>query len=185
MVQVLQLKYTVSTMSGHSRPSSKGKEVYSHSLTDSKGQVQNVKAARVYVFSNDSVYEDDENEKVEFEMPEIRARRGQGQGDASTFAPAEEEESFFEKEISDGETLQSLSLKYACPVSKLRTIFFVSLRIKLQNLKIDLMHVGNGRESLRVVSFPAVRHCGYETEPLLSLVIWKANFVSLCTKTLF
>jgi hypothetical protein len=117
MVQVLQLKYTVSTMSGHKRPSSRGREVHSHTLTDSRGQVQNVKAARVYIFSNDDVYEDDESEKVEFEMPEIRSRRGQGHDTSANMAPAEEEESFFEKEITDGETLQSLALKYACPVS--------------------------------------------------------------------
>lgn len=101
-------------MSGHSRPSSRGREVHSHTLTDRKGQVQNVKAARVYVFGDSDLAEDDSNENVEFEMPEIRARRGQN-GDHSRLGD-EDDEVFYEKEINEGETLQSLSLKYSCPV---------------------------------------------------------------------
>ena len=62
-------------MSGHSRPSTRGREVHSHTLTDRKGQVQNVKAARVYVFGDGDLAEDDSNENVVFEMPEIRVRR--------------------------------------------------------------------------------------------------------------
>ena len=104
-------------MSGYSRPSSRGraKEVYSHSITNSKGQVQNVKAARVYVFGDGDVIDDDEN--VEFELPEIRSRRGQLGADSISSYQNEEQEAFFEKEIGEGETLQSLALKYACPVS--------------------------------------------------------------------
>lgn len=104
-------------MSGHSRPSTRGKEVLSHTLTDRKGQLQNVKAARVYVFGDGDLVED-EDENVEFEMPEVRSRRGQAGGPSSSLQPAgEEDEVFYEKEIGEGETLQSLALKYSCPVS--------------------------------------------------------------------
>ena len=42
--------------------------------SETAGLVHNVKAARVYVFGNDSVAEEDEN--VEYEMPEMRSRKG-------------------------------------------------------------------------------------------------------------
>lgn len=103
-------------MSGHSRPSTRGREVHSHTLTDRKGQVQNVKAARVYVFGDGDLAEDDSNENVVFEMPEIRVRRGQNGGTVPSNEAAEDDEVFYEKEIIEGDTLQSLSLKYSCPV---------------------------------------------------------------------
>lgn len=101
---------------GSLRPFTRGREILSHAIADYKGQVQNVKAARVYIFGDDDIVEDDENDQTEFEMPEIRSRRGQ-QGIGSG-GRLEEEKFYFEKEIVDGETLQSVSLKYACPVSK-------------------------------------------------------------------
>ncbi|KAL8602237.1 hypothetical protein ACOMHN_022750 [Nucella lapillus] len=127
-------------MSGHNRPSSKGREIFSHVLTDRQGQVQNVKAARVYVFGEDNLVEDDNGETVEFEMPAIRARRGANEGGVSSLQAADEEEDvFYEKEIVEGETLQSLSLRYACPVSELKRInnlmkdqdFFARRKLKI------------------------------------------------------
>ncbi|PVD19765.1 hypothetical protein C0Q70_20256 [Pomacea canaliculata] len=105
---------------GSLRPFTRGREILSHAIADYKGQVQNVKAARVYIFGDDDIVEDDENDQTEFEMPEIRSRRGQ-QGIGSG-GRLEEEKFYFEKEIVDGETLQSVSLKYACPVSELKRI---------------------------------------------------------------
>ena len=84
-------------MSGHSRPSKKGREVLSHALTDRHGQVQNVKAARVYVFGDGNQIEDDLDENVEYEMPEIRARRGPGSAAAVTEPKQAEEETFFDR----------------------------------------------------------------------------------------
>nr|KAG5706571.1 hypothetical protein BaRGS_028742 [Batillaria attramentaria] len=89
-------------------------------LDTSMVAVQNVKAARVYVFGNDDVYEDDE--QVEFEMPEMRARRGQQGAVGFTSEAQQEGETYFEKEIGDGDTLQSIALKYSCPVSELKRI---------------------------------------------------------------
>lgn len=131
---------TQSDMSGHNRPSSKGREIFSHVLTDRQGQVQNVKAARVYVFGEGNFVEDDIDETVEFEMPAMRARRGASEGRGSSFQhTAEEEEVFYEKKIVEGETLQSLSLKYACPVSELKRVnnlikdqdFFALTKLKI------------------------------------------------------
>ncbi|KAK7116083.1 lysM and putative peptidoglycan-binding domain-containing protein 3-like [Littorina saxatilis] len=136
-------------MSGHSRPSTRGKEVLSHTLTDRKGQLQNVKAARVYVFGDGDLVED-EDENVEFEMPEVRSRRGQAGGPSSSLQPAgEEDEVFYEKEIGEGETLQSLALKYSCPVSELK---------RINNLIKDQDFF-----ALRVLKVPMKRH-GYLSE---------------------
>ncbi|KAK7496863.1 hypothetical protein BaRGS_00011843 [Batillaria attramentaria] len=137
-------------MSGHLRPSSKGKEVHhSHTVIGPRGQVQNVKAARVYVFGNDDVYEDDE--QVEFEMPEMRARRGQQGAVGFTSEAQQEGETYFEKEIGDGDTLQSIALKYSCPVSELK---------RINNLIKDQDFF-----ALRVLKVPMHRH-GYISELL-------------------
>ncbi|XP_076465664.1 lysM and putative peptidoglycan-binding domain-containing protein 3-like [Babylonia areolata] len=153
-------------MSGHSRPSSRGKEVFSHVLTDRQGQVQNVKAARVYIFGDDNVVDDDIDENVEFEMPSIRARRGQNEGGgSSSIQQAEEEEDlFYEKEIAEGETLQNLSLKYSCPVSELKRVnnlikdqdFFA-----LRKLKIPMRRHGYLSEIVRQEEAEALKQNSY------------------------
>ncbi|KAL8601232.1 hypothetical protein ACOMHN_003038 [Nucella lapillus] len=156
-------------MSGHSRPSTKGREVSSESerasLVSGKGQrqVQNVQAARVYVFGDGDIAEDDHSDTAEFEMPEIRSRRGQNGAVASNVsADDHEEELFFEKEINDGETLQSLSLKYVCPMSELKRVNhlmqdqdFFALRV----LKIPMRHHGYLAEMVKQeASAAAARH---------------------------
>ncbi|XP_076444283.1 lysM and putative peptidoglycan-binding domain-containing protein 3-like [Babylonia areolata] len=136
-------------MSAHSHPFAKGREVSSRPPHSSKGQIQNVKAARVYVFGDSDIVENDGGDVAEFEMPEIRSRRGQNGCAGSSSVSAQEEEAFFEKEISDGETLQSLSLKYACPMSELKR---VNKLIKDQDFF-----------ALRVLKIPLRRH-GYLAE---------------------
>ncbi|XP_046373576.1 lysM and putative peptidoglycan-binding domain-containing protein 3-like [Haliotis rufescens] len=85
----------------------------------SSGQIQNVKSSRVYVFGNDSVVQDEE-EEYELEMSEIRSRRGMSQ--PSREMVTESEPSFFDKELSEGDTLQKIALQYSCPVSELKRI---------------------------------------------------------------
>lgn len=157
-------------MSGHSRPSAKGREVPSQ--IGGKGQVQNVKASRVYVFGDGDIVEDDHAGAAEFEMPEIRSRRGQN-GAVSSNVSAEEEELFFEKEINDGETLQGLSLKYACPMSELKRVNnlikdqdFFALRV----LKIPMRPHGYLSEMVRQ-ELDAAKHRPHKTthrEPITS-----------------
>ncbi|RUS87034.1 hypothetical protein EGW08_005187 [Elysia chlorotica] len=84
-------------------------------------QVQNVKAARVYVFGDSNQVEDDEN--VEFEMPTISMSRHRGTSAFAQEASIDEEQpTYFEREIGEGETLQAIALKYACPVSELKRL---------------------------------------------------------------
>ena len=79
-------------------------------------QVQNVKAARVYVFGDSNLVDDEEN--IEFEMPTMSTSRHRGTSAFVQEATIDEEHpTYFEKEISEGETLQAIALKYACPVS--------------------------------------------------------------------
>ncbi|XP_005100404.1 lysM and putative peptidoglycan-binding domain-containing protein 3 [Aplysia californica] len=94
-----------------------------HGESDSKAcshgaQVQNVKAARVYVFGDDDIAE--EEETVEFEM---RSRgKGSSTPGSTTFIEETPQVQYFEKEIQDGETLQAIALKYACQVSELKRL---------------------------------------------------------------
>lgn len=81
-------------------------------------EVQNKKSARVYVFGDGDSVVDDEN--VVFEMPELKVRsrtKGSSSYVRSLNLEEEEQPEYFVKEIADGETLQAIALKYACPVS--------------------------------------------------------------------
>lgn len=80
--------------------------------SDSLAQVQNVKSARVYVFGNDNIQEDSEEE---LELSEIRSRKGPSSSQVA-YGSVKEEELIYERTVADGDTLQSLSLLYAIPV---------------------------------------------------------------------
>ncbi|XP_069138584.1 lysM and putative peptidoglycan-binding domain-containing protein 3-like [Argopecten irradians] len=100
---------------GHLQPSSRGRlfgkknEEYSYS----GAQVQNVKKNRVYVFGDADVADD---EVVEYEM-EMRSRKA-----PKTVDPKEKEPIYFEREITEGDSLRSLALQYGCPVSEIKRI---------------------------------------------------------------
>ena len=73
-------------------------------------QVQNVKDARVYVFGESDVAEEEVNND------ETLSLRDRGKKKKQT--PKEESsEVLVDREISEGDTLRSLALKYGCPVS--------------------------------------------------------------------
>ena len=79
------------------------------------GQVQNKKSARVYVFGNGDI--DDEDVLYESsELSEVRSRGKARQeiNDARRQEP--QEESFIERDVCEGDTLQSIALKYGCRV---------------------------------------------------------------------
>ena len=76
-------------------------------------QVQNLKKSNVYVFGDDDICEDED--VVEFEMEKIRSRRGPKNHEL----PKDTGSLFVERKVAEGDTLQSLSLLYACPVSLL------------------------------------------------------------------
>ncbi|XP_060068899.1 lysM and putative peptidoglycan-binding domain-containing protein 3-like [Ylistrum balloti] len=100
---------------GHLRPSSRG-GLFGKKNEDyvySGAQVQNVKKNRVYVFGDADVADD---EVVEFEM-EMRSRKAPRVVD-----PKEKEPIYFEREITEGDSLRSLALQYGCPVSELKRI---------------------------------------------------------------
>lgn len=106
-------------------------------------QVQNVKAARVYVFGDTNLVDDEEN--VEFEMPTISTSRHRGTSAFTQDASFEDEQpTYFEKEIAEGETLQAIALKYACPVSELK---------RLNNLIQDQEFFG-----LKILKVPMRKH---------------------------
>ncbi|KAH9503270.1 hypothetical protein Btru_068628 [Bulinus truncatus] len=100
--------------------------------------MQNKKAARVYVFG-DSELVDDEEDNVVFEM---RARHKK----TSSFMPDNKEQppDYFEKEIVEGETLQAIALKYACQVSEIK---------RINNLIQDQEFYG-----LKVIKVPMTRY---------------------------
>lgn len=86
---------------------------YSYQQLDA--EVQNSKKSRVYVFGNADVQED---EVVEFEMSDVRSRKG---GPKPT-QKDEDEQLYYERELTEGDTLRSLSLQYGCPVAEIKRI---------------------------------------------------------------
>ncbi|KAK6180183.1 hypothetical protein SNE40_012378 [Patella caerulea] len=83
-----------------------------------KGQVQNVKSARVYVFGESNVHED-ELENGDVEMTSIRSRT---KDKSSNSSQQNDEPIYFDREITDGDSLQSLSVQFSCPISELKRI---------------------------------------------------------------
>lgn len=79
-------------------------------------QVQNIKNSNVYIFGDDDICEDED--VVEFEMENIRSRKGQRNHEL----PKETGALFVKRNIEDGDTLQSLSLRYGCPVAELKRV---------------------------------------------------------------
>ena len=76
------------------------------------GLVQNFQNARVYVFGEGDIEEEDVFD-ANVEMSELRSRGGKRKDVETT---VKEEESFLEREIADGDTIQSIALQYGCPV---------------------------------------------------------------------
>lgn len=91
--------------SGYARPNSRGSLF---KKDDDYAQVQNVKKSNVYVFGDADVEED---EIVEYEMSEMRSRNQR-----SKKKKEKEEPLYFDRQITEGDTLQSLSLQFGCPV---------------------------------------------------------------------
>ena len=90
------------------------------------GEVQNVKSARVYVFGDASVEEEDFCEQNGVEMPELRARGSARKQLADTTAELQENEaSYFEKILTEEDTLLGIALKYGCKVHLLIFFFFL------------------------------------------------------------
>lgn len=76
---------------------------------EKSSQAQNVKAARLYVFGDGNMVEDDE-EVTEFEM---RSRHK----NAPAALKEEPRPLYFVREVYEGDTLQAIALKYSCNVS--------------------------------------------------------------------
>ncbi|XP_064608769.1 lysM and putative peptidoglycan-binding domain-containing protein 3-like [Liolophura sinensis] len=85
----------------------------------SSGQTQNCRAARVYVFGQHDIYEDDDKD---IEMSEIRSRKSTRNSSYDSGNSAETENIFFERQIVEEDTLLSIALQYGCPVSELKRI---------------------------------------------------------------
>ena len=83
-------------------------------ISQSGAQVQNRPDGKVYVFGADDIAEEEINTDQCLEMEELRPR-----GRAARSKPQEENrnnEVLIDKEIQPGETIQSIALKYGCPV---------------------------------------------------------------------
>ncbi|KAK3098537.1 hypothetical protein FSP39_020421 [Pinctada imbricata] len=76
-------------------------------------QIQNTKKSKVYVFGNDEVCDDD---VVEYEMSAVRSRKAPRQ------VEEDEQPTYFERELSEGDTLRSISLQYGCQVAEIKRI---------------------------------------------------------------
>lgn len=92
---------------GYLRPNTRG-SLLKKDEDPSEAQVQNIKKSRVYVFGDADIEED---EIVEYEMSEMRSRNKRRKQKKE-----KEEPFFFDRKITDGDTLQSLSLQFGCPV---------------------------------------------------------------------
>lgn len=110
----------------HRRESARGKLVNKHDnkkddWSVSTGQVQNKKSGRVYVFGDGDLDE----EEILYEASELSEVRTRGkarhnQNEARRQEP--QEESFIERDVCEGETLQSIALKYGCRTSELKRL---------------------------------------------------------------
>ena len=78
-------------------------------------QQQNVKSSRVYVFGADDVDEQEINTD-RIEMTEVRAR-GKARNHNLPKTVVDDVPQFINYQIKDGDTLQNIALKFACPVS--------------------------------------------------------------------
>ena len=108
---------------GTSRPNAKGSVRQNHFDSDrtpllSKGaQVQNTKATRVYVFGDADVAEDEIVDDQE--MSELRPRGKARSHQKEIKALEAAEPQYLERPIADGDTLQSVALKYGVQVKLL------------------------------------------------------------------
>lgn len=75
-----------------------------------KAEVQNTASSRVYIFGENDVQEED---VVEFELSDVRSRKGPSKEMGLSVS---KEPIYFERQISEGDTLQSISLQYGCRV---------------------------------------------------------------------
>ena len=82
-------------------------------------QVQNAKAAKVYVFGDADVAEEELQDDVH-EMSELRPRGKARVLQREVEAQAEAEPHFVERNLTEGDTLQSISLKFGVPVSGMK-----------------------------------------------------------------
>ena len=81
------------------------------------GQVQNAQNSTVYVFGGSDIAEDEINKEDKIEMSELRTRGGDGGKQKKKTKNTEDEEMVFvEKDINEGDTLQTFSLRYGCRV---------------------------------------------------------------------
>ncbi|ELU10720.1 hypothetical protein CAPTEDRAFT_203664 [Capitella teleta] len=86
-------------------------------LLPGEAQVQNVPSARVYVFGDVDV-EDEEINNDEMEMPSMRSRGHPKKAHKESMEPQTE---IFERTIAEGDTLQSIALKYSVQDACLET----------------------------------------------------------------
>ena len=80
-------------------------------------QPQNVKSSRVYVFGEAEVDEEEVLFDTSMEMSELRPR-GAAAGRQPQNNNSREKEDVLDREIVEGDTLQSIALQYGCQVLK-------------------------------------------------------------------
>ena len=83
-------------------------------LIPKDAQIQNTKSARVYVFGDEDV-DEDEVYNEELELPTMRSRGKTSPGESEKKKESAQME-ILERPILDGDTLQSIALKYRVPV---------------------------------------------------------------------
>lgn len=83
-------------------------------------EIQNVKSSRVYVFGENDVEEEEINQD-EIELSELRPR-GKALRDQKQNGPETQEECYFEREISEEDSIRTIALKYGCQVAELKTL---------------------------------------------------------------
>ncbi|XP_072167105.1 lysM and putative peptidoglycan-binding domain-containing protein 3-like [Diadema setosum] len=118
-----------------------------HNYLPISGQVQNVQNSTVYIFGSADVAEDEiDTDADNLELSDLRVR-GSGKQQKKTRAETVSEFEFVEKDIGEGDTLQTISLQYGCRVSELKRInnliadqdFFALRKLKVPMRKDGLL----------------------------------------------
>ena len=84
-------------------------------VTDTSAEAQNVKSAKVYVFGEGDLAEN-ELYNGGMELAELRPRGRARMANGANERRSQPNDTDIERSITEGDTLQNIALKYGCPV---------------------------------------------------------------------
>ncbi|CAH1797965.1 unnamed protein product [Owenia fusiformis] len=101
--------------------SNKIQQKYGSKILSTDAEIQNCKSTNVYIFGSSDVDEAELKDNI-MEMTEMRSRGNSSGKRSSTHVTVEEEPVFLERNVNEGDTIQSIALQYGCPVSELKRL---------------------------------------------------------------